>query len=129
MDNWTLKLCEDLNRMLKVRTDLENFQSKEYPYLVVIVHKYATSDDVLFPEPTTLAFFQTFEEKFLLKLQDAIYVAQDLNTGLLKTFIYSNNYKKTIHEIIEFLKKKSEFNIEFHVKGDPNWDLIKKLGN
>ena len=34
MDNWELKECLDLNRMLKVRTDLGLVNKKEYPAIV-----------------------------------------------------------------------------------------------
>jgi hypothetical protein len=125
MDNWVLKECSDLNRMLKVKTDLEHIEKDDYPYLITISHKYATSDDILFPEPTTLGFFATFEQKCLLNLSNGIYVAQDIYTGMLNTYIYSKeDYNKTILETISFLKLKPEYHVEFHVQNDPTWKLL-----
>jgi len=128
MDNWELKECIDLNRMLKVRTDLNLINKEEYPHLIILTHRYATSDDVLFPEPSTLGFFATFEEKCLKKLESAIYVAQDIHTGLLGIYIYTYNYKKTIIETIEHLKQKPEYHVEFKVNSDENWDIFENLG-
>lgn len=128
MDNWELKPCNDLNRMLKVRTDLDTFTKEEYPVLITIVHRYATSDDMLFPEPSTLAFFSSFEENCLHDLENAIYTAQDINTGLLKIFIYSSkNYTKIIHKTMKFLKDKPEYHIEYFVKKDLHWDFLNTI--
>jgi len=129
MDNWELKPCSDLNRMLKVRTDLSLINKDEYPFLIVIKHRYATSDDVIFPEPFTLGFFAAFEEKCLNTLESGIYVAQDIYTGMLELYIYTYNYKKTIIETTEYLKLKPEYHIEFQVLSDTNWDILKNLGD
>ncbi|MEA3288789.1 MAG: DUF695 domain-containing protein [Campylobacterota bacterium] len=128
MDNWTLKPCSDINRMLKIRTDLNSFENEKYPHLVTITHRYATSDDVLFPEPTTLAFFSGFEERSLYNLTDAVYVAQDIHTGLFEVHIYAKDYEKTIHQTIEYLKLKPEYHVEFKVTSDKNWAIITSLG-
>jgi len=128
MDNWKLVESTDINRMLKVRTDLNQINKEEYPHLIILTHRYATSDDILFPEPSTLAFFATFEEKSLKKLESGIYVAQDIHTGLLDIYIYTYNYKKTIIETVEYLKQKPEYHIEFKVNADLKWDIFKNLG-
>lgn len=129
MDNWKLKESSDLNRMLKVRTDLESIKKEEYPHLIILTHRYATSDDVLFPEPSTLGFFAGFEERCLANLTAGVYVAQDIHTGLLDIHIYTNDYKTTITETVEYLKQKPEYHIEFKVNGDKNWNIFKNLGN
>ncbi|MEA3353479.1 MAG: DUF695 domain-containing protein [Campylobacterota bacterium] len=128
MDNWVLKPCSDINRMLKIRTDLENFEQSNYPTLLTISHRYATSDDVLFPEPSTLAFFIGFEEKCLLNMDGAVYVAQDIHTGLLDIHIYAADYEKTIYEAIEYLKLKPQYHVEFKVDADKNWNIVETLG-
>lgn len=128
MDNWELKECNDLNRMLKVKTDLNQINKNEYPHLITLTHRYATSDDILFPEASTLAFFASFEEKCLKNLESGIYVAQDIYTGLLEVYIYTYNYKKTIIETVEFLKQKPDFHIEFKVNADENWSIFETLG-
>ena len=128
MDNWKLKECSDLNRMLKIKTDLNLINKNEYPHLITLSLRYATSDDVLFPEPQTLAFFATFEEKCLKNLESGIYVAQDIYTGLLEVYIYTFNYKKTIIETVEFLKQKPEYHVEFKVNADKSWSIFETLG-
>ena len=128
MDNWKLKESHDLNRMLKVRTDLHLINKQEYPHLIKLTHRYATSDDVLFPEPATLGFFAGFEEKCLKNLESGLYVAQDIYTGLLEIYIYTYNYKKTIIETIEYLKQKPQFHVDFKVNSDDNWEIFENLG-
>ena len=128
MNNWILKESVDLNRMLKIRDDLHLINKDEYPQLIRINHKYATSDDLLFPEAPTLAFFATFEEKCLNNLESGVYVAQDIYTGILELYIYTYNYKKTIIETTEYLKLKPEYHIEFKVNSDPTWNIFKNLG-
>lgn len=128
MDNWELKPCNDLNRMLKIRTDLDLIKKEDYPNLIILRHRYATSDDIIFPEPATLGFFATLEKKLIHNLENAIYVAQDIHTGLLDIHIYSHNYQKTILQTVEYLKLKPEFHIEFIVTSDVKWDTITNLG-
>lgn len=128
MNNWELKPCDDLNRMLKVRTDLSLINKQEYPHLIILTHRYATSDDLLFPEASTLAFFAAFEEKCLETLESGIYVAQDIYTGLLEIYIYTFNYKKTIIETVEYLNLQPEYHVEFKVNTDNDWQIFKNLG-
>lgn len=127
-DNWALIPCDDLNRMLKIRTDLENFDKKDqFATLVTITHRYSTSDDVLFPEPATLAFFANFEEKCLNIHDDMIYVAQDIHTGLLDIHIYVKDHEKSIYDAIEYLKSKPEYHVEFKVTFDKEWNFLNTL--
>lgn len=127
MDNWNLIACSDINRVLKVKTDLTDIKKEQFPFLITITHTYATADDILFPEPATLAFFAGFEESTLYKLDQAYYVAQDIDTGLVQIHIYSNNYKHTIAQTIEYFKLKPEFHVDFKVIGDKNWKILDKL--
>lgn len=128
---WILKDSGNINRMLKVRDELKDFNGKEqYPLLLTITHKYATSDDVLFPEPVTLAFFAGFEQNCLEPLQEQgsiKFVASDINTGLLKLYIYTKDAQQTIFDTIEYLKQKPEFKVEFHINQDNKWDFYNSL--
>jgi hypothetical protein len=128
MDNWALKPCDDLNRMLKVRTDLKNFDKKDqFPTLLTITHRYATSDDILFPEPTTLGFFGGFEDGCLNKLDNIVYFAQDIHTGLLEIHMYVKDHEKTIYDLINYLKQKPQYHVEFKLIKDDNWSFFNSL--
>ena len=128
MDNWVLKPCDDINRILKVREDIKDLGGKErFPCLLTLTHRYATSDDLLFPEAGTLAFFAGFEEKVLNNIKDGYYFAQDIHTGLLKLHLYVKEYENTIYELIEYLKLKPEYHIEFNVAHDEEWDFYLNL--
>ena len=128
MQPWILKPCSDINRMLKVRNDLESFEPSLYPLHISIIHRYATSDDLIFPEPTTLAFFGGFQEECLEQLDDALFVAQDIDTGLLTIHIYAKDHNKTITDTIAYLKRQPKYHVEFKVTTDPQWKIIAKLG-
>lgn len=131
-DKWILcQKVDNLNQMLKVRIDINNFSSNEqYPNLLIIKHKYTTSDDVLFPELSTLSYFAAFEEKCLEKLEEEkslIYVASDINEGLIQLFVYCKDEQKSILDCIEFFKKNPNFIIEFEVKKDITWSEYSKV--
>ncbi len=129
-DKWTLcQKVSNVNQMLKVRTDInELIGNKEYPTLLVIKHKYTTSDDVLFPELSTLSYFAAFEEKCLEELEkqkSLIFVATDINEGMLQIYVYCKDEQKTILDSIEFLKKNPNFIVEFEVRYDEKWNNYK----
>jgi len=127
MQNWTLKPCDDINRMLKLRSDLENIDKASFPMLITLIHRYATADDLLFPEATTLAFFSDFEQKCAMQLDDAHMVAQDIDTGLLTIYIYAKNYQKSIEDTIAYLKLQPRYHVEFKVQEDKEWSVFKEL--
>ncbi len=129
MDNWTLKPCESINRILRIRTDTGSIDRSLYPTLVTIRHKYTTADDLLFPHPSTLGFFSGFEQACLEKLDGAIFVAQDIDTGLLKLHIYTADHHKTIMDTIEHLKLRPEYHVEFEVMEDREWKVFEGLEN
>jgi hypothetical protein len=129
MENWQLIPCKDINRILKARTDLEKFEKSLYPTLLTISHKYASSDDIAFPEPATLAFMANFEQNFLLGYQNGIYTAQDINSGVLDIHIYVKDYENSIFEIIKFLNQNPRLHFEFKVTPDPKWNIITKLSS
>ena len=129
-DKWTLcQKVSNINQMLKVRTDIEGLiASEEFPNLLVIKHRYTTSDDVLFPELSTLSYFAAFEEKCLEKLEldkSLVFVSSDINEGMVQLYVYCKDEKKSILDCIEFLKKNPDFIVEFEVKKDPKWNDFK----
>ena len=129
-DKWTLcQKVSNVNQMLKVRMDVNEYiGDKEYSTLLVIKHKYTTSDDVLFPELSTLSYFAAFEEKCLEELEkqkSLIFVATDINEGMFQIYVYCKDEKKTILDTIEFFKKNSNFIVEFEVRYDEKWNNFK----
>lgn len=129
-DKWALcQKVSNINQMLKVRTDINDLiGNEEYPNLLVIKHKYTTSDDVLFPELSTLSYFAAFEEKCLEKLEEKkslIFVATDINEGMVQVYVYCKDEKQSILDCIDFFKNNSDFIVEFEVKKDIKWNDFK----
>ncbi len=129
-DKWTLcQKVTNINQLLKVRIDIDDkIADERFPNQLIIKHKYTTSDDVLFPELSTLSYFAAFEEKCLEKLEEEeslIFVATDINEGMVQLYVYCKDEQKTILDCIEFLKKNPDFIIEFEVKKDPKWNDFK----
>jgi len=129
-DKWTLcQQVSNINQMLKVRVDInDKIADENYPNLLTIKHKYTTSDDVLFPELSTLSYFAAFEEKCLAKLEESgslIFVASDINDGMVQLYVYCKDEQKTILECINFLKNNPNFIVEFEVKKDTKWNDFK----
>jgi len=129
-DKWTLcQKVSNINQMLKVRVDIKDkIADNKYPNLLTIKHKYTTSDDVLFPELSTLSYFAAFEEKCLEKLEQSgslIFVASDINDGMVQLYVYCKDEQKTILECINFLKNNVNFIVEFEVKKDTKWNDFK----
>jgi|GEM_PF-1282510 len=129
-DKWTLcQKVSNINQMLKVRVDINHkIADSNYPNLLTINHTYTTSDDVLFPELSTLSYFAAFEEKCLEKLEEndsLIFVASNINEGLVQLYVYCKDEQKTIFECINFLKNNPNFIVEFEVKKDAKWNDFK----
>ena len=131
-DKWALcQKVTNINQLLKVRIDIDDKIANEaYPNLLVVKHRYTTSDDVLFPELSTLSYFAAFEEKCLEKLEEQkslIFVATDINEGMVQLYVYCKDEQKTILDCIEFLKRNPDFIVEFEVKKDPKWNNFKVM--
>ncbi len=129
-DKWALcQKINNINQMLKVRVDIKDLiASEDYSNLLIIKHRYTTSDDVLFPELSTLSYFAAFEDKCLTILEknkSIVFVASDINEGVVQLYIYCKDEKKTIHDCIKFFKNNSDFIIDFEVKKDPKWNSFK----
>ena len=131
-EKWTLcQNISNINQMLKVRIDIDEAVVRtNYPNLVIVKHRYTTSDDVLFPELSTLSYFAAFEEKSLClqeEKRDIVFVAMDINEGLVQLYVYCKDVQKTIYDCIDFFKKNPNFIIDFEAKSDTNWDFFKTL--
>lgn len=131
-NKWTLcQNVSNINQMLKIRIDLDDLiGNKEYPNLLIIKHQYTTSDDVLFPELSTLSYFAAFEEKCLEKLEEnksLIFVATDINEGMIQLYVYCKDEKKSIYDCIDFLKNNPDFIVNFEVRKDSKWNNFKVL--
>lgn len=131
-EKWTLcQNISNINQMLKVRIDIDEAVVKvDYPNLVVVKHRYTTSDDVLFPELSTLSYFAAFEEKSLClqeENREIVFVAMDINEGMVQLYIYCKDIQKTIYDCIDFFKKNPNFIIDFEAKSDTTWESFKTL--
>jgi hypothetical protein len=131
-NKWVLcQKVSNINQMLKLRVDIDNLIASEvYPNLLVVKHQYTTSDDVLFPELSTLSYFAAFEDKCLTQLEDnksIVSVASDINEGMIQFYIYCKDEQKTIMDCIEFFKGNPDFIIEFEVRKDIKWNNFKVM--
>ena len=129
-DKWALcQNVSNINQMLKVRIDINDLIANEdYSNLLIIKHRYTTSDDVLFPELSTLSYFAAFEDKCLSNLEEnksLVFVASDINEGSVQIYVYCKDEKKTISDCIDFFKNNSDFIIDFEVKKDIRWNNFK----
>jgi hypothetical protein len=126
-NSWELKQSDDLNRVLKLKNIEPNI---EYNSLLVITHRYNSSDDVLFPEPVTLGFFIEFESIVLSAIEDiglGVYVVSDIYMGEMKFYLYVKDYDRVIKKVIEYIKNYPQYNISFDVTSDKNWTKYLEL--
>jgi len=116
---WELKNSDNLNQMLRVRTDLEVKKTAiELENLLIIKHNFHIADDIMFPDPSCLAFFTAFENNHLKVLEEKgglILVAVDICEGLMQFFIYCKDPKQTVYDCIAFLKSNDLYSCEFEV--------------
>lgn len=127
-DMWDLKESSNINQMLRVRRDIKNNGSLDT--LLIIKHKYHISDDIMFPDPSCLAFFTAFEENHLLVLEEDNNIkllAIDIFEGDFKYYVYCKDAKKTIFDCISFLKSNPSYKVEFEIKDDPSWKVFEEL--
>lgn len=118
-EKWLLKNSNSVNQMLRLRGDktlqgvLENYKD-----LVVVKHEYHIADDIMFPDPSCLAFFTAFEENHLesLESQKSLFLyAVDICEGTMKFYIYTNDAQKTVYDCISFLKSNELYSCEFEI--------------
>lgn len=118
-DKWSLKDTGNLNQMLRVRVDktLTNIGEK-FKDLVIVKHQYHVADDIMFPDPSCLAFFTAFEENHLKSLEEEqklILYAVDIFEGKLSLYLYCNDAKECVYDSISFLKSNSLYKCEFEI--------------
>ncbi len=127
-DMWDLKTSSNINQMLRVRRDLINEENLDT--LLIIKHKYPSSEDMFFPDPSCLAFFTAFEENHLLILENEKNVkllAVDISQGEIKYYVYCTDAKKTIYDCISFLKSNPNYIVEFEIHKDASWKIFYSL--
>lgn len=119
---WTLQHTTNINQMLRIKMNLSVDTSMKS--LLIVKHRYHVADDVMFPDPSCLAFFTAFEENCLLNLEqkgEIQVVAVDIFEGLMQFYIYAQEAQKTLYDCIGFLKSNSNYPVDFEIKNDPLW--------
>lgn len=118
-DKWLLKNTNNVNQMLRLRDDISLDEVlKNYKDLVIVTHQYHIADDIMFPDPSCLAFFTAFEENHLQNLEDekSIFLyAVDIFEGNMRFYIYTNDAQKTVYDSISFLKSNDLYKCEFEI--------------
>lgn len=130
-DSWQLVPTKNINQMLRLRTDIneDNLDGK-FKNLLVVKHKYHVADDIMFPDPSCLAFFTAFEQNYLVNFEqngELKLLGVDIFEGTMKFFIYCDDAQKTVYDCISFLKSNPLFKCEFEIILNDNGNSIKKL--
>ncbi len=130
-DSWELVPTKNINQMLRLRTDIneDNLDGK-FKNLLVVKHKYHVADDIMFPDPSCLAFFTAFEQNHLVNFEqndELKLLGVDIFEGTMKFFIYCDDAQKTVYDCISFLKSNPLFKCEFEIILNDNGNSIKKL--
>ncbi|RXJ58183.1 DUF695 domain-containing protein [Candidatus Marinarcus aquaticus] len=123
-EDWRLVHTNDINQILKVRTHIIDKKKSVFKELLIIKHQYTTSDDVLFPEVSTLGFLNSLEQQALLPLEKEgvfVFVATNIAKGNIELYLYCKDAKSAVMLCIETLKKMPAFKVEFEIRNDPNW--------
>jgi hypothetical protein len=130
-NNWQLKTTSNLNQMLRIRNDKTVSQiNNKFKNLLIIKHQYHVSDDIMFPDPSCLAFFTAFEQNHLQKLENnnkIILSAVDIFEGSMKFYIYCNDTEEIIYNCISFLKSNTLFKCDFEVILNENTQKLKSI--
>jgi len=131
IEKWHLKNSNNINQMLRVRDDKEFSRLTEgFPHLVLVKHNFHIADDIMFPDPSCLAFFTAFENNHLEKLEEEnrlILLAVDICEGLIQFFIYCKEPQKTVYDCISFLKSNSLFKCDFEIVNNEKGERLKSL--
>ena len=130
-DSWELVPTKNINQMLRLRTDInEDNLDEKFKNLLVVKHKYHVADDIMFPDPSCLAFFTAFEQNHLVNFEqngELKLLGVDIFEGTMKFFIYCDDAQKTVYDCISFLKSNPLFKCEFEIILNDNGNSIKKL--
>lgn len=132
MENkWLLKNTNNVNQMLRLRDDISlNEVLKNYKDLVIVIHQYHIADDIMFPDPSCLAFFSAFEENHLQKLEEEnslFLYAIDIFEGNMRFYLYTNEAQKAVYDSISFLKSNDLYKCEFEVILNEAGNRIKNI--
>lgn len=130
-DSWQLVPTKNINQMLRLRTDIneDNLDGK-FKNLLIVKHKYHVADDIMFPDPSCLAFFTAFEQNHLVNFEqndELKLLGVDIFEGTMKFFIYCDDAQKTVYDCISFLKSNPLYKCEFEIILNDNGNSIKKL--
>lgn len=130
-DSWQLVPTKNINQMLRLRTDInEDNLDEKFKNLLVVKHKYHVADDIMFPDPSCLAFFTAFEQNHLVNFEqngELKLLGVDIFEGTMKFFIYCDDAQKTVYDCISFLKSNPLYKCEFEIILNDNGNSIKKL--
>ncbi|RXJ97915.1 hypothetical protein CRU98_11470 [Arcobacter sp. CECT 8986] len=130
MENWQLKQTSNINQMLRIKESLDAIDMISMKNLLVIKHKYHIADDIMFPDPACLAFFTSFEQNHLKKLEEEkklSLVAVDIFEGDMKFYIYCNDTQSCIYDCISYLKSNSLYPVDFEVYNKDDFKTYNKL--
>lgn len=130
-EKWYLENTGNINQMLRVRDDIDLPQTfAEFPHLVVLKHNFHIADDIMFPDPSCLAFFTAFENNHLEALEEEnklALLAVDIFEGLMQYFIYCKEAQETVYDCIAFLKSNDLYKCEFEILTNDKGQSLKKL--
>lgn len=130
-EKWGLQATNSINQMLRVRGDRKlDDVIVQYPNLVIVKHQYHVADDIMFPDPSCLAFFTAFEENHLIdfeKNDELMLFAVDIFEGSMKYFIYTKDAQKAVYDSISFLKSNQNFKCEFEIVLNEQGNRLKNL--
>lgn len=130
-EKWYLENTNNLNQLLRVRDDIDLPQVfKKFENLVILKHNFHVADDIMFPDPSCLAFFMAFENNHLEALEEEnkmALLAVDICEGLMKFYIYCSDTNQTINDCILFLKSNSLYKCDFEVYLNDRGERLNKL--
>lgn len=130
-DNWQLEPTSNINQMLRLRVDKTLGQiNQKHKNLLIIKHQYHVADDIMFPDPSCLAFFTAFEQNHLdglEKKEELVLSAVDIFEGNMTFYIYCTDHEKAVYDCISFLKSNSLYKCEFEIVLNDNGEKIKNI--
>lgn len=130
-DKWYLENTGNINQMLRVRNDIDFYQSiGDFPHLLLMKHNFHVADDIMFPDPSCLAFFTAFENNHLEALEEENKLALlsvDICEGLMQFFIYCKEPEQTVYDCISFLKSSDLYKCEFEIIMNDKGQRLKNL--
>jgi len=130
-EKWNLIDTGNINQMLRVRDDIDE-KVKDFPSLVLLKHNFHIADDIMFPDPSCLAFFTAFENNHLENLEDngkLSLLAVDICEGLMQFYIYCKEPQEIVYDCISFLKSNDLYKCEFEIVNNDKAQRLKKVAS